>query len=46
MRTFSKEVKLPKITIIGAGSLVFSWQLIWDILSYPELSDSRISQRW
>jgi len=33
---------LPKITIIGAGSLVFSRQLIWDILSFPELSDSEI----
>ncbi|MFQ5901704.1 MAG: alpha-glucosidase/alpha-galactosidase, partial [Thermodesulfobacteriota bacterium] len=34
---------MPKIAIIGAGSLVFSRQLIWDILSYPELSDSSIS---
>ena len=34
---------MPKITIIGAGSFVFSRQLIWDILSFPQLSDSRIS---
>ena len=34
---------MPKITLIGAGSLVFSCQLIWDILSFPELSDSTIS---
>ncbi len=34
---------MPKITIIGAGSLVFSCQLIWDILSFPELSESTIS---
>lgn len=34
---------MPKITIVGAGSLIFSRQLIWDILSYPELSESTIS---
>lgn len=34
---------MPKITIIGAGSFVFSRQLIWDILSFPELSESTIS---
>ncbi|MFQ6066871.1 MAG: alpha-glucosidase/alpha-galactosidase [bacterium] len=34
---------MPKITIIGAGSLVFSRQLLWDILSFPELSESTIS---
>lgn len=34
---------MPKITIIGAGSLVFSCQLIWDILSFPELSESTVS---
>ena len=33
---------MPKITIIGAGSLMFSRQLIWDILSFPELSESQI----
>jgi len=33
---------MPKITIIGAGSLIFSRQLIWDILSFPELSESQI----
>jgi len=31
---------MPKITIIGAGSLGFSRKLMIDILSYPELSDS------
>jgi len=34
---------MPKITIIGAGSLVFSYQLIWDVLSFPEISESTIS---
>lgn len=34
---------MPKIAIIGAGSLEFSRQLLWDILSFPELSHSRIS---
>jgi alpha-galactosidase len=34
---------MPKITIIGAGSLIFSRQLMWDILSFPELSESTIS---
>lgn len=31
---------MAKITIIGAGSVVFAKRLISDILSYPELSDS------
>lgn len=34
---------MVKITIIGAGSHVFSKRLITDILSYPELEDSEIS---
>jgi len=34
---------MPKITIIGAGSVVFAKRLISDILSYPELSDSSFS---
>lgn len=34
---------MPKITIIGAGSLVFSYQLIWDVFSFPEISESTIS---
>jgi len=38
-----QEVNLPKITIIGAGSLIFSRQLIWDILSFSQLSGSIIS---
>ena len=32
----------PKITLIGAGSTVFAKNLLGDILSYPELADSRI----
>jgi len=31
---------MAKITIIGAGSVVFAKRLITDILSYPELSDT------
>src|SRR5690349_489027 len=34
---------MPKITFIGAGSTVFAKNLIGDILSFPELSDSTIS---
>lgn len=34
---------MAKITIIGAGSVVFAKRLISDILSYPELSDSTFS---
>jgi alpha-galactosidase len=34
---------LAKITIIGAGSHVFTRNLVTDILSYPELRDSTIS---
>lgn len=34
---------MPKITIIGAGSGVFTRNLVRDILSYPELSGSTIS---
>ncbi len=34
---------MPKITIIGAGSMVFTKKLMEDILSFPELSDSEIS---
>ena len=33
----------PKITLIGAGSTVFAKNLIGDILSYPELSETRFS---
>ena len=32
----------PKITLIGAGSTVFAKNLLGDILSYPELSQSKI----
>ncbi|HOJ93324.1 MAG TPA: alpha-glucosidase/alpha-galactosidase [Dictyoglomaceae bacterium] len=34
---------MPKITFIGAGSVVFSKNLLMDILSYPELADSEIA---
>ena len=34
---------MPKITIIGAGSGVFTRNLVRDILSYPELIGSTIS---
>jgi alpha-galactosidase len=33
---------MPKITFIGAGSTVFAKNLLGDILSYPELAESRI----
>ncbi|MEJ7839475.1 MAG: alpha-glucosidase/alpha-galactosidase [Thermomicrobiales bacterium] len=33
----------PKITLIGAGSTVFAKNLVGDILSYPELHNSRIA---
>ncbi|MFC6825135.1 alpha-galactosidase [Halopelagius fulvigenes] len=34
---------MPKITFIGAGSMVFSAKLVGDILSFPELDDSTIA---
>jgi len=34
---------MPKIAMIGAGSLIFSARLMWDILTFPELSDSTIA---
>jgi len=34
---------MPKIVMIGAGSMVFTKRLIGDILSFPELSESTIS---
>jgi alpha-galactosidase len=33
---------MPKIALIGAGSTVFAKNLLGDILSYPELSNSEI----
>ena len=33
---------MPKIALIGAGSVVFARSLISDILTYPELRDSAI----
>jgi len=35
--------RMPKITFIGAGSMVFSTKLVGDILSFPELDDSTIA---
>lgn len=34
---------MAKVALIGAGSVVFSKQLTWDILAYPELRDSTIA---
>ncbi len=34
---------MPKITMIGAGSTVFAKNLLGDILSFPELSESTIA---
>lgn len=34
---------MTKVTIIGAGSVVFAKRLISDIISYPELSDTTFS---
>jgi alpha-galactosidase len=34
---------MPKITFIGAGSTVFAKNLLGDILSFPELAESKIS---
>jgi alpha-galactosidase len=34
---------MPKIAIVGAGSMVFATTLVGDILSFPALSDSTIA---
>lgn len=34
---------MPKIALIGAGSVVFTQHLLGDILSFPELAESEIS---
>lgn len=34
---------MPKIAIIGAGSMVFAKNIVGDVLSFPDLSDSTIS---
>lgn len=34
---------MPKVTFIGAGSIVFARNLMGDILSFPELQESAIS---
>ncbi len=36
-------MRQPKIALIGAGSTIFAKNLLGDILSYPELSQSRIA---
>jgi alpha-galactosidase len=33
----------PKIAMIGAGSVVFTLNLLGDILSFPELAESEIA---
>ena len=33
----------PRITLIGAGSVVFTKHLLGDILSFPELAESQIT---
>lgn len=38
-----EETKLPKITMIGAGSVVFARNLTRDILSFEELRNSEIA---
>jgi len=39
----SRRQKNAKNHYYWAGSLVFSYQLIWDVLSFPEISESTIS---
>ncbi|MCW5881330.1 MAG: alpha-glucosidase/alpha-galactosidase, partial [Anaerolineae bacterium] len=34
---------MPKIAMIGAGSVVFTKNLLGDILSFPELGESTIA---
>jgi alpha-galactosidase len=34
---------MPKVAMIGAGSIVFAYRLTCDILSFPELADSTIA---
>ena len=34
---------MPKIAIIGAGSVVFTRRLLGDVLSFPSLADSKIA---
>jgi alpha-galactosidase len=38
-----RNLKMPKITFIGAGSTIFAKNLMGDILSFPELAGSTIS---
>ena len=37
------RLRPPKITLIGAGSAVFTRNLLGDILSYPELAQCEIA---
>ena len=34
---------MPKIAFIGAGSVVFTLNLLGDILTFPELAESEIA---
>ena len=34
---------MPRITMIGAGSIVFAKRMISDVLSYPELEGSTLA---
>ncbi len=36
-------MSMPKITFIGAGSVVFTYNLLGDILSFPELAGAEIA---
>jgi alpha-galactosidase len=36
-------VSLPKFAMIGAGSVVYTLNLLGDILSFPELAESEIA---
>ena len=37
---------MPKIAFIGAGSTVFTRNLVGDILGLPELADTTTSRSW
>ena len=37
---------MPKIAFVGAGSTVFTRNLVGDILGRPELRDTRRSRSW
>ncbi|MDX6364127.1 MAG: alpha-galactosidase, partial [Streptomyces sp.] len=37
------DVRTPKITFIGAGSVVFTQGLLADLFTFPELAHARIA---